>query len=128
MAGLLATLLVFNTPRVRADERDEKIKQLEKRLESFEEKTRLLEEKLDGLEGRANAKRKTQPTLSIGQSGFTMHSAENDFVLSLHGIFQLDSRTYAANTPSPRSGFAARMLEHPVRCAAPRGKSPAPAC
>src|SRR6266852_6917044 len=94
MAGLLATQFVFNTPRARADERDDKIKQLEKRLESFEEKTRRLEEKLDALEGRATEKRTPQPTLSIGPSGFTMSSADTNFVLSLRAILQLDSRTY----------------------------------
>ncbi len=94
LAGLLATQLVCNTLRARADERDEKIKQLEKRLESYEQKTRRLEEKLEALEGRAAETRTAQPTFSFGQSGFTMRSAENDFVLSLHGILQLDSRTY----------------------------------
>ena len=49
LAGLLASPLLFIAPRARADERDEKIKQLEKRLESFEDKTRRLEEKLDAL-------------------------------------------------------------------------------
>src|SRR5438477_5707022 len=94
LAGLLASPLLFIAPRARADERDEKIKQLEKRLESFEEKTRRLEEKLDTLEGRATEKRTPQPTLSIGPSGFTMRSADTNFVLSLRAILQLDSRTY----------------------------------
>src|SRR6266568_157245 len=94
LAGLLATQLVFNTQRLLADERDEKLKELEKRLESYEQKTRRLEEKIEALEGRGAETRTAQPTLSFGQSGFTMRSAENDFVVSLHGILQLDSRTY----------------------------------
>src|SRR5437763_816692 len=92
--GVLATQIVLSTARLSADERDEKIQQLEKRLESFEEKTRRLEQKLDALEGHATEKRAPQPALSIGQSGFTMRSADTNFVLSLHGLFQFDSRTY----------------------------------
>src|SRR5882724_12032799 len=91
---LAATQIAFHTPRAGADERDEKIKQLERRLESFEEKARRLEEKLDALEGRAPEKRASQPTLSVGQNGFAMQSGDTNFVLKLKGILQIDSRTY----------------------------------
>src|SRR5207247_8505210 len=79
--------------------------------QSFEQKTRRLEEKLEALEGRAAEKQKPQPTLSIGQSGFTMRSADNEFALSLHGILQLDSRTYFDDGGiSGNDGFVLRRV------------------
>ncbi len=84
---------------------------MEKRLELFEQKARRLEEKLEALEGRAAEKPKAQPVLSIGQSGFTMRSADNDFALSLRGILQLDSRTYFDDGGiSGNDGFVLRRL------------------
>lgn len=77
-----------------ADERDDKIKALEKRYESLEQKYRELEKKLDAQEEKASAKSKTAPTVSIGERGFSMRSADTNFVFRLRGILQLDSRTY----------------------------------
>jgi len=94
LTGLLAAQLLCNTPRACADERDERIKQLEKRVESFEDITRRLEEKLATLEGRAAEPRKPQPSLSVGATGFAMQSADTNFVLRLRAILQVDSRSY----------------------------------
>lgn len=76
-----------------ADERDEKIQQLEKRLEMFEQKYHALEARLDKQE-QASEKPKATPLVSVGANGFAMQPADTNFVLKLKGILHIDSRTY----------------------------------
>src|ERR1039457_1666229 len=37
---------------------------------------------------------KSQPTISLGASGFSFSSADSNFVAQLHGLVQLDSRSF----------------------------------
>jgi phosphate-selective porin OprO and OprP len=77
-----------------ADERDDKIKALEQRLEAYDEKIRRLEDRLGIEERKESALAKAGPTVSVGASGFMMQSADTNFVLKLKGILQVDSRSY----------------------------------
>ena len=79
-----------------ADERDERIKALEKRLEQLE---KLLApspgtKPLPPGETPKEATPRAGPSLSVGSSGFTMRSADSNFVLRLRGLLQVDSRWY----------------------------------
>jgi len=47
----------------------------------------------------AEARAKEAPRLSIGQSGFSLASADTNFVLKLRGLVQLDSRTFFDDNP-----------------------------
>lgn len=47
----------------------------------------------------AEAKAKEGPRLSIGANGFTLSSADTNFVLRLGGLLQVDSRTYLNDSP-----------------------------
>ena len=70
-----------------ADEKDDRLKVLEKRLE-------LLEKRLDGRsDGRGEAP-KPGSTLSVGASGFSLRSADTNFTLRIRGLLQADSRWY----------------------------------
>src|SRR5258706_163601 len=93
LAGLVATQCVLNA-RVFADERDDRIKALEKKLEDLDQKYRALERRLEGEPDKAAAKTKPAPALSIGENGFAMQSADTNFVLKLKGLLHVDSRTY----------------------------------
>src|SRR6266511_824008 len=84
----LALALFFSQPIV-ADEKDDRIKALEQRLE-------LLEKRLgptppaDG--SKPSESPRPSPSLSVGASGFTMRSADSNFVLRIRALLQLDSR------------------------------------
>jgi len=77
-----------------ADERADRIKALEQKIEDLDQKYRALERKLEGQPDKLATNAKPLPTLSIGASGFAMQSADSNFVLKLKGILQVDSRTY----------------------------------
>ncbi len=79
-----------------ADERDDKIKALEQRLEAYDAKIRRLEERFGAQEKKdvPASKASAPPMVSVGASGFTMQSADTNFVLKLRGLLQVDSRTY----------------------------------
>lgn len=93
VTGLIVIQVAFITAAGAAEERDEKIKQLERRLESFEQKYQLLEKRLAELE-RPSEKPSSAQALSIGASGFSMRSADTNFVLKLRGVVNVDSRNY----------------------------------
>src|SRR6185369_13989792 len=75
-----------------ADDRDDKLKELEKKYEFLEQKYRDLERRLEG--GPASDKSKAASTVSIGASGFSMRSADTNFTLRFRGLVQMDSRSY----------------------------------
>jgi len=69
-------------------------KALLQRIEALDQEVRVLERKQE-LDKDAQADlAKTQPHLSLGSSGFTLSSADTNFVIGLHGLIQLDSRTF----------------------------------
>jgi len=76
-----------------ADERDDRIRALEKRVEQLE-KLLLQRDAKPALPGEAPepaAAPKPGPSLSIGASGFSMRSADTNFVLRIRGLLQVDS-------------------------------------
>src|SRR4026207_1234622 len=94
-------LAAFFPCLVLADERDDRIRALEQRVEQLE---KLLRERLSQPTPSAEPLKSTEtskpseikpgPSLSVGSSGFMMRSADTNFVLRLRGLFQLDSRWY----------------------------------
>lgn len=91
---LVLPLFLLGTLACNADDRDEKIRALEKRLESYDEKIRQLEERLAAQETKDTAPSKTTPLVSMGQNGFIMQSADTNFVLQFKGLLQVDSRSF----------------------------------
>ncbi len=102
---MLATL---PTLALCAEERDERIRALEKRVEQLEKLLQSLETKSTTPAtaaatatvppGADAATPKPGPSLSIGSSGFVMRSAETNFTVRLRGLLNVDSRWY------PRDG------------------------
>jgi phosphate-selective porin OprO/OprP len=114
--------LTFFTSLAVADERDERIRSLEKRLEQLELLLQKQEPKA-APPGQASKSPtavasespkpaeapKATPGISIGGSGFTMRSADTNFVLKLRGLLQLDSRWYIDDGGIPdNDGFYLR--------------------
>jgi phosphate-selective porin OprO and OprP len=103
----------------RIDELEQKVKVLEQgkpsagatndtkarqRIEELDQKVQLLERERETDQEAREAKAKEAPVLSIGEDGFTLASAQRDFVLRLGGVLQLDSRTYFDNPATDGAG------------------------
>jgi phosphate-selective porin OprO/OprP len=81
--------------QAQADGAGETIKALRKQMEELDQKVRILERK-DELEKEVVAeKAKPATSVSAGASGFTIRSADTNFVLKLRGYIQADARFYA---------------------------------
>jgi len=94
-----STLCLFlSTPSqlpLLADEKDDRIRALEQRIEILEKRIGV---KADAESGDAETRKseppKPMPTLSIGSSGFQFRSADTNFALKFRGLLQVDSRWY----------------------------------
>ena len=62
--------------------------------QALDQKIRVLERNSELAAEAAEAKAKEAPRLSIGANGFTLSSADTNFVLKLRGLLQVDSRTF----------------------------------
>ena len=67
-------------------------------IDDLDQKVRILERERENDKEDAAALAKTQPIISLGQNGFSFSSANSNFVATLHGIIQLDSRTFFGNS------------------------------
>ena len=87
--------LCQGTTELRADdETAETIKALKKQIEELDQRVRILDRKSE-LDKEASAElARSAPTMSSDGRGFTLQSADTNFVLKLRGLLQLDSRTY----------------------------------
>ena len=70
------------------------VQQLKKQIEELDQKVRILERDREIDQDNSAAVAQAQPTIIIGPSGFEMSSADSNFVAQLHGVVQLDSRTF----------------------------------
>ena len=73
---------------------DADLERLEKKIEELDQKIRILEREREIDQDNATAVAKAQPRIIIGGTGFSMNSADSNFVAQLHGVLQLDSRTF----------------------------------
>ena len=93
IAGV-GTLLVGMTMLAFGADPEERLLDLEKRYEALEQKYKILERKAELQEEAAAEKAKTATSVSAGASGFTIRSADTNFVLRLRGYAQADARFY----------------------------------
>ena len=98
MRGCACTVLALfflSTLAVQADDRDDKLQALEKRLQTSEEKYRALESKFDMLQEKLSDKpAKPSPQITVGSSGFILQSADTNFVLRFRGLLDFNTRSY----------------------------------
>ena len=74
------------------------------RLEALDQKVQMLEQDRQAEQEDKQARAEMAPLLSIGEDGFTLSSADKDFVLRLGGVLQLDTRTYFGNLATDGAG------------------------
>jgi phosphate-selective porin OprO/OprP len=65
----------------------------------LDQKIRVVERKNELAAESAAAKAKETPRLSVGQNGFTLSSADTNFVLKIRGLVQVDSRSFFNDHP-----------------------------
>ena len=67
---------------------------LKKQLSDLDQKVRVLEREREIDGEAASTATKALPKITLGASGFSFGSADSNFVAQLHGVVQLDSRTF----------------------------------
>lgn len=82
-------------PTIFADEAADTVKELRKHIEELDQKVRILERKTELDKEVASEKAKTTASVSAGANGFSIRSADTNFVLKLRGYIQADARFYA---------------------------------
>jgi phosphate-selective porin OprO/OprP len=66
-------------------------------VQELDQKVRILERQREIDQDNAAELAKSQPKISLGQNGFSIGSADSNFVAALHATIQLDSRTFIQN-------------------------------
>jgi phosphate-selective porin OprO and OprP len=78
-------------------------------IQDLDQKVRILERQREIDEDAAKAKAANAPKINLGASGFSFGSADSNFVVQIHGIVQLDSRTFfQENNAKGVNGFLLR--------------------
>jgi phosphate-selective porin OprO/OprP len=71
------------------------IEALKQEIQDLDQKVRILERERENDQDAAAATAKTVPKITLGASGFGFSSADSNFVATIHGLIQVDSRTFA---------------------------------
>ena len=100
---------------MRADETADAIQTLKRQVEELNQKIQTLErqhaEEKESATQEKNAveeKKKTSPVLTAGPDGFNFRSADTNFFVGLHGIVQLDNRSFFPRAVKSSDGFLLR--------------------
>src|SRR3954463_15791809 len=78
----------------RADATTDAIEELKQQIQALDQKVRVLERQKELDVEASDAKAKEAPTITIANSGFTAASSGSNFVFQLHGLLQVDNRTF----------------------------------
>ena len=80
------------------------------RVEQLDQKVRVLERKAELDQDAAVEKARQQPRFSLDAKGFTLSSADTNFVVKLKGVIQADTRTFFKDNPASvgNDGFLLR--------------------
>ena len=73
----------------------------QEQIQELDQKVRILGRQRELDQETAAAAAKTQPRLTLGANGVTFSSADTNFAISLHGVLQVDSRTFEKNDNVP---------------------------
>src|SRR5882757_2270126 len=77
-----------------ADDMSDQIKALKAQIDDLGQKVRVLERERELDTEAATTKAKETPKISVGNSGLSVSSADSNFVFQLHGLIQIDDRTF----------------------------------
>lgn len=108
LSAMLTALL--STNGVSAGERDETIVRLIKRIDELDLKVRILERNRELESEAADARSTVAASVTAGSNGFTIRSADTNFVLKLRGYLQADSRWYADDDVEGNDTFLLRRV------------------
>ena len=92
--GILIAGGLVGVQQVRADATTDAINDLKQQIEALDQKVRVLERQKELDTEAADTKAKDAPKISIGSSGFSAASGDTNFVFQLHGLLQVDNRTF----------------------------------
>ena len=92
MAAALAAQVGLS--EVPAQNQDTNAAALLRRISELEQKVKILERKGELSEEASVEKAKTTPLVTIGAGGLQASSADTNFVFALHGVLQMDNRTF----------------------------------
>ena len=73
---------------------DLELEQLKKQIQDLDQKVRVLEREREIDQDSATALAKTAPKIVIGGNGVNFSSGDTNFSVQIHGVLQLDSRTF----------------------------------
>jgi phosphate-selective porin OprO and OprP len=104
VAAQAITLAAMGDPAT--DSSTNEIETLKRQIQSLSQKVDELEQK----QGVETAKLKAAPLITAGQNGFSMKSANSNFVLNLSGFSQVDARDYVSPAIGAKDTFTIRRL------------------
>jgi phosphate-selective porin OprO/OprP len=98
---------------VMADPVSDQIEALKQQIQALTQKVDALEQAHDALEQAHNtlaARQTNAPFITAGADGFSLQSANKDFILKLSGFAQVDARDYLRSAPGNKDTFTIRRL------------------
>jgi len=105
---LAAVLGVPTTLPVFASDADD-IAVLKAQVQALDQKIRILERQHELEDETATQQEAMLPKITIGENGFVLNSADTNFSLAVHGVLQMDTRTFENDDKVPgSSGFILR--------------------
>ncbi len=90
---LLPLAAALAVPPANASDADE-INALKQQLQALDQKIRVLERQRELDDEVAATKAKDAPRVSLGERGLNIRSADTNFAFQLHGLVQVDNRTF----------------------------------
>jgi TolA-binding protein len=73
----------------------------QQQIQDLDQKVRILGRQHELDQESAAAAAKAQPRITIGANGFSLGSADSNFVVAIHGLVQVDSRSFKENDKVP---------------------------
>jgi len=70
-------------------------------IQDLDQKIRILERQRENDQDAAAAASKSQPKIALGANGFGFSSADSNFVATIHGLIQVDTRTFSQDNKVP---------------------------
>ncbi|MEO6003332.1 MAG: porin [Opitutus sp.] len=107
-SALLFTALFAGANALRADDRDDAIKELREQIRLLDQKLRVLERKSELKEEDAAAASKAAPKITVNDKGVTLASGDGANSLKLRGLVQFDSRTFFGDEGIVNNSFVLR--------------------
>src|SRR5436190_486285 len=85
---------------------------LRSKVEELEQQLRIVKRQIEVDKETAGEKSKTTPVVSAGASGFSIRSADTNFVLKIRGYIQADGRFFPGdnNPTAPNDTFLLRRV------------------